>query len=184
MSETAKAETICIEAMKVYDFSFEEETLFLCFNVPGVSPGETVTDCSVDVRCWPVKCAPIATRPGFAEVTFRKEITIHVTVDQETYDSHPIALEKTIVLCVPADPRDPEKCDPRMILQCEASAVCEGAVVTAPDTVCLSVNMCQTFESKANVKLKVTSHGFCVPTQAEIVPGPKPPCPPGFPPQC
>lgn len=178
-------ELLCIKVKKVYDFCCQEESLFLCFEVEDVKPGDVVSDCELIVdECKAIKCTPLPNRPGFAEVTFRKKIRIEVTVNSSTKTSQQLTLEKTVILCVPSDPTDPSKCDPRMILQCEMSGVCENCVVTGEDVVCCSVLLCECFESKAKVKLKVLSYGFCEPRFCELVPPPPPPCPPPFPPQC
>lgn len=113
----------CIKVEKVYHFCQQEETLFLCFDVPGLGgPGRPIYNCEVIIdSCRFVSCRPI---PGtnLARVRFSKTFRIRFNADSPSgphFTSNPLTMDKLVTLCAPPDPTNPARCDPRMKFQCD-----------------------------------------------------------------
>lgn len=156
----------CIKVEKVYDFCFQEETFFLCFDVPGLGgPNRPIFNCEVIIdACAFVSCRPVPST-NLARVRFRKTFRIRFNADSPIgpiFTSAPRTIEKLVTLCAPADPRNPNRCDPRMKFQCDTLGFCEDCENPAPNEVCCNVSLCQDFQSHATVKLKVPTYGLCV----------------------
>lgn len=189
----------CIEALKVFDNCTD------VVNVSGLCeplavdclplPSSYSVSCSVvSATCsGPVAVVPHVPADGLANVTFRIDFTIQVTVldtttaTPKTHCTFTVSstITETVSLTAPSGFA--------MIYQCAVEAVTCGPCVivnfgsaATPDyNVCCEVELCLELQSKYPVKILVWTSGYCETTVCRLKQGPTLICPPTplYPPQ-
>ena len=179
------SEIVVIEAQKVYDFCFQEDTLERCFFVAGLGTGATVTNCEItNVTCMEIlDREPIPDQEGLALVSLQVSIELSITV-LPTAAGTPITVMRTIsfpkrvVLCAPTG--TDVTCDVRGTCICTVQPPVNGQQVTTEPNVCCTIQLCVVVQSTAAVKILVPSFGVVMPQECRVAPafGGCPPIPP------
>lgn len=189
----------CIEALKVFDNCADVVDISgLCDPLPADClplPASYSVSCDVtSATCTgPVAVIPHVPADGLANVTFRIDFTLQLTV-YDTSDVTPIVhctfpvsstVTETVSLTAPPGFT--------MLYQCAVTAFTCGPCVIAnfgtaatPDyNACCEVELCLEIQSKYPVKLQVWTSGYCVQTPCPAKQGPTLVCPPTpfYPPQ-
>lgn len=172
-----------IEARKVFDFCFQEDTLERCFFVPDVGPNATVLACDItDVVCSEVGVRePIQDQDGLALVSIQVNVTLSLTISlgpgtTPITVTRQIAFPKRVVLCAPMG--TDVTCDVRGTCICTVQPT-TGQFGTEPN-VCCTIQLCITVKSYADVNILIPSFGTVVPKECQVAAafGGCPPMPP------
>lgn len=181
------SEIVVIDARKVFDFCFQEETLERLFTVPGLGAGATVVDCEItNVTCEEImEREPLPDQEGLALVSIRIVLELTITV-RPSANGTPVTIQRTIifpkrvVLCAPTG--TDVHCDVRGTCICTIQPTHNTqsqSGVTEPNLAC-TIQLCIVVQSSADVKMLVPSFGLVVPQQCRVAPafGGCPPIPP------
>lgn len=177
------SEIVVVEARKVFDFCFQEDTLERCFFVSGLGSAATVTSCEItQVTCSEIlEREPVQDQDGLALVSLQVTLELTITVSPgpnltPVTITRLISFPKRAVLCAPIGTE--VTCDVRGTCICtvQPSTMQTG---TEPN-VCCTIQLCIVVTSGANVKLLVPSFGIVMPQECKVSPafGGCPPIPP------
>jgi hypothetical protein len=177
-------EIVVVEARKIYDFCFQEDTLERCFTVAGLGTGATVTGCEItNVTCSEIlDREPLPDQVGLALVSLQITMTLQITI-VPTPNATPITMMRTIsfpkrvVLCAPMG--TDVTCDVRGTCICTVQPPTTGQTTAEPN-VCCTIQLCVVVTSSALVKVLVPSFGIVMPQECRVSPafGGCPPIPP------
>lgn len=180
------SEIVVVEARKVYDYCFQEDTLERCFFVPGLGPSASVASCEItDVTCNEIlDREPLPDQDGLALVSLQITITLQLAI-VPAMGAAPIMLTrnitfpKRVVLCAPTG--TDVTCDVRGTCICTTQPPPVGQAATGPEpNVCCTIQLCVVVTSSAVVKLLVPAFGMVMPKECRVSPafGGCPPIPP------
>jgi hypothetical protein len=178
------SEIVVVEARKIYDFCFQEDTLERCFFVPGLGAQATVTSCEItQVTCSEIlDREPVPDQDGLALVSIQVTMELSITVVPGP-NVAPITVTRTIsfpkraVLCAPTGTL--VTCDVRGTCICTVQPPIMGQTGAEPN-VCCTIQLCIVITSGADVKILVPSFGVVMPQECKVAPafGGCPPIPP------
>lgn len=167
------SEIVVIDARKVFDFCFQEETLERLFMVPGLGAGAAVVDCQItDVTCGEIMDRePLPDQDGLALVSIRIVLELTITI-RPSPNSNPITVRRTIVF-----PKRVVLCAPTGTdVICDVQGTCICTVQPTPQNqpaepnVACTIQLCIVVQSSADVKMLVPSFGLVVPQECRVAP--------------
>jgi hypothetical protein len=172
----------CIDALKVFDFCFQQDFRFQCFPIPPqcqppIPAGATAACEIVEATCVEIRREPPPpdAPPGTAGVILRISITANITIfnpDMTVRCVFPVSFsfDKPILLFVPEGAE----------IDCDILAACGPCTIDT--VVCCKFEFCILVQSRLQVKLLVLTFGFCPPRECpplpQVFPFPCPPLPP------
>lgn len=179
------SEIVVVEARKVFDFCFQEDSLERCFFVSGLASTATITNCEItNVTCTEIMDRePLPDQDGLVLASIQITLELRITIlpapmAQPVTIMRTVTFPKRVVLCAPSG--TDIRCDVRGTCICTVQPPpTTGATGNEPN-VCCTIQLCVTVTSSADVKLLVPSFGVVVPQECRVSPafGGCPPIPP------
>ena len=177
------SEIVVVEARKVFDYCFQENTLERCFFVPGLGPAASVKSCEItQVTCSEIlDREPLPNQDGLALVSIQVTLELSITVSPGPHVApvtvtRIMSFPKRVVLCAPTGTE--VTCDVRGTCICTVQPL--AAQAGAEPNVCCTIQLCIVITSGAIVKILVPSFGVVMPQKCKVSPafGGCPPVPP------
>lgn len=130
-----------VEARKIFDFCFQEDTLERCFFVPGLGTAATVTNCEItQVTCNEIlDREPVPDQDGLALVSIQVTLELSITVlpgpnVAPVTVTRMISFPKRAVLCAPTGTE--VTCDVRGTCICTVQPSTMAQMGTEPNVCC------------------------------------------------
>jgi len=138
------SEIVVVEARKVFDYCFQEDTLERCFFVPGLGPAASVKSCEItQVTCSEIlDREPLPNQDGLALVSIQVTLELSITVSPGPHVApvtvtRIISFPKRVVLCAPTGTE--VTCDVRGTCICTVQPL--AAQAGAEPNVCCTIQL-------------------------------------------